>query len=135
MELFKNTKKQGDMGLGEAIYYFTSIGYTVGIPLTDSQDYDLMVDGEFGLKRVQVKTCSYKRREYEVNLSVKGGNRTSKGKIKRFDNTQSDYIFIVVTQTSDRYLIPSKELTAKHNLVLGPKYKKYLLKNQRWPNG
>lgn len=127
MEFFKNTKKQGDMGLGVAIGYFTSIGYTVGIPLTDSQDYDLIIDDGNHLGRVQVKTCSYKRKSYEVNLSVKGGNRTSVGKLKKFDNTNCDYLFIV-TEKLDKYLIPSQELVAKYNLVLGPKYKKYLIK-------
>lgn len=115
------------MGLGVAIGYFTSIGYTVGIPLTDSQDYDLIIDDGNHLGRVQVKTCSYKRKSYEVNLSVKGGNRTSVGKLKKFDNTNCDYLFIV-TEKLDKYLIPSQELVAKYNLVLGPKYKKYLIK-------
>lgn len=40
----KNSKKQGDAGLGEAIAYFTRLGYTVQLPLTDSQDYALVVD-------------------------------------------------------------------------------------------
>jgi len=115
------------MGLGVAISYFTAEGYTVAIPLTDSQDYDLIVDIKNRLRKVQVKTCSYKRRSYEANLSVKGGNRTSRGKIKRFDNTKCDYLF-VVTKSSEKYLISSKKIVAKHNLVLGPKYNKYLIK-------
>ena len=127
MKFFKNTKKQGYMGLGAAIFYFTTIGQTVAIPLTDSQDYDLIVDIDNLLKRVQVKSCSYKRKHYEVNLSIKGGNRTNKGKIKRFDNSNCDYLF-VITKNLDKYLIPTKDLVAKCNLVLGPKYKKYLLK-------
>lgn len=127
MKLFKNTKKQGDMGLGVAINYFTSQGYTVGVPLTDSQDYDLMIDDGNRLSRVQVKTCSYKRRSYEVNLSIKGGNRTSKGTLKRFDGTRCDYVFIV-TITNEKYLIPCSDLAVECNLVLGPKYNKYLLK-------
>lgn len=32
----KNSKKQGDVGLDLAIVYFTSKGYCVSIPLTDS---------------------------------------------------------------------------------------------------
>ena len=124
---FKNTKKQGDMGLGAAIHFFTSRGYTVGIPLTDSQDYDLIVDDGDQLGRVQVKTCSFKRRSYEVNLSIKGGNRSSKGKVKQFDATKCDFLF-VITENQEKYLIPSRELVARYNLVLGPKYKKFLIK-------
>jgi len=126
MKFFKNTKKQGDMGLGAAIFYFTSIGQTVAIPLTDSQDYDLIVDDD-SLKKVQIKTCSFKRKYYEVNLSTKGGNRTSIGSLKRFNNDNCDYLF-VITENFEKYLIPTKDLVAKCNLVLGPKYKKYLLK-------
>lgn len=39
-----NSKKQGDVGLGTDISFFTQRGWTVSIPLTDSQDYDLVVD-------------------------------------------------------------------------------------------
>lgn len=39
-----NPKKQGDAGLGVAIGWFTTHGYTMSVPLTDSQDYDLIVD-------------------------------------------------------------------------------------------
>jgi hypothetical protein len=124
---FKNTKKQGDMGLGSAIFYFTNIGQTVSIPLTDSQDYDLVVDVDNSLKKVQIKSCNFKRKYYEVNLSIKGGNRTSIGTIKRFNNSNCDYLFIIINQ-SEKYLIPTKELSAKCNLVLGPKYQKYLVK-------
>lgn len=127
MNLFKNTKKQGDMGLGVAIFHFTNLGQTVAIPLTDSQDYDLIVDLDNSLKKIQIKSCSFKRKYYEVNLSVKGGNRTSTGNIKRFNNSNCDYLFIV-TDKFEKYLIPTKNLLAKCNLVLGPKYQKYLLK-------
>ena len=53
---YRNTKKQGDVGLGAAIAFFSNLGYTVATPLTDSQNYDLVVDMDEGLKKVQVKT-------------------------------------------------------------------------------
>ncbi len=127
MNSFKNTKKQGDMGLGTAIFHFTKLGQTVSIPLTDSQDYDLITDFNGLLKKIQIKTCNFKRKYYEVNLSVKGGNRTSKGSIKKFNNSNCDYLFIVINQIK-KYLIPTKGLKAQCNLVLGPKYQKYLVK-------
>ena len=43
-EKAKNSKAQGDIGLSQAIAYFAKEGYTVCIPLTDSQDYDLIVE-------------------------------------------------------------------------------------------
>jgi hypothetical protein len=115
----KNTKKQGDIGLGHAIAYFVSAGYTVSIPLTDSQDYDLIVDNGT-LYRVQVKTTKYKSQYgiYLVSLTVKGGNR-SYNTIKPFDSTKVDLVF-VLTNSGDKYLIPSKGLGSRINL--GKKY-------------
>ncbi len=39
-----NPRLQGDAGMGVAIAYFSRNGVRVGIPLTDSQPYDLMID-------------------------------------------------------------------------------------------
>jgi hypothetical protein len=69
----KNSKKQGDVGMGVAIGYFAARGITVCIPLTDSQDYDLVIDLDDVLKKVQVKTTTSKagtRRGYDVHLRV-----------------------------------------------------------------
>ena len=41
--MFQNSLKQGNAGLGKAIAYFTINGYGVCIPLTDSEDWDLIV--------------------------------------------------------------------------------------------
>lgn len=39
---FDSNKEKGNSGLGMAIAYFTTKGYTVSIPLNDTQDYDLV---------------------------------------------------------------------------------------------
>jgi len=39
----RNTKKQGDAGVGMAIGWCVSVGWTVCVPLTDSQEYDLVI--------------------------------------------------------------------------------------------
>lgn len=122
--MFLNTKKQGDWGLGQAIAYFTSIGWTVCIPLTDSQDYDIVVDNGAQLLRVQIKTTTYKSKYgiYRALLSVQGGNR-SYNTIKKFDNTKVDFVF-VVTGDNELYLLPSDILGA-NCVMLGKKYQKY----------
>ena len=51
----KNTKIQGSIGLGQAIACFTKLGYIVSVPLNDSQDYDLIVEIDNKLYKVQVK--------------------------------------------------------------------------------
>ena len=126
---FMNTKKQGDIGLGQAIGYFTSLGFTVSVPLTDSQEYDLIVDNGFSLNRVQVKRCTYKRKgNYNVSLTVKGGNRTSTGKIKKFDKDKVDVV--VVSTPESLYVISTLEMTTKSQLTLNENFEKYCVQRQ-----
>ena len=121
-----NSKKKGDIGLGVAIGYFTEKGYTVSIPLTDSQDYDLIVDiPDVGIKRVQIKTTEYKTKHgiYTINLSVKGGNR-SFNTIKKFNWKNSDYLF-VYTCDKRKFFIPTWETMPKGAMNLGKDKEKY----------
>lgn len=123
----KNSKKQGDVGLGIAIGWFCQNGLTVSIPLTDSQDYDLVVDTIDGLDRVQVKTTSYKRRgKFTVSLSVKGGNRTSKGRIKKIDKSKVDSVF-VITADNTCYWIPTHCIESEYSITLGDKFDNFIV--------
>jgi hypothetical protein len=131
MNLFenaKNTNKQGDMGLGVAIGSFVKCGMTVSIPLTDSQDYDLIVDVDGMLDRVQVKTTSFKAKSgnYVVSLSVKGGNRTSKGTVKAFDSTKVDSVF-ATTSDGTKYWIPCTSINSAYNITLCEKYAEFIV--------
>ena len=122
----KNSKKQGDVGLGIAISYFTIKGYTVCIPLTDSQDYDLIVEFNECLNRIQVKTTFYKTKygSYQVGLKVCGGNRTY-NTVKKFDKLSCDYLFIV-TEEDNRYLIPTSVFNSlRSNINLCKKYDEF----------
>lgn len=122
----KNSNKQGDVGMGIAIGWFAQNEYTVCIPLTDSQDYDLIVERDGVLERVQVKTTSYKTPydNYKVELRVKGGNKSGTGKTKNFDCSKVESVFIV-TQDNEKYYIPTVGLNNCSSITLGEQYKKY----------
>lgn len=125
---FKNSKKQGDWGMGAAIAYFTSLGKMVAVPLTDSQDYDLVVETKAGkLRKVQVKTttCKPEYGIFQVTLKVCGGNKSTSS-VKKFDKSFADYLFIV-TSDDDCYLIPTKKLSNTSSLNLGKKFARYKL--------
>lgn len=132
----RNSKKQGDAGLGNAIAWFTKEGYTVCIPLTDSQEFDLVVEKENqGLSRVQVKTttsCSQYGR-FVVTLKTCGGNRSGAGKTKRFSSKAADLVFIL-TSKGEQYLIPANELDKKSSVNLGEKYEQYKIKEVSIPS-
>lgn len=123
---YKNSKKQGDAGLGLAIGYFCSYGHPVAIPLTDSQDYDLIVEVN-GLKKIQVKTTKHKTASglYEVGLRVLGGNSRTNYIHKHAHELDYDSLF-VVTGDGAFYLIPKTAIShLRSSLVLGAKYRSY----------
>lgn len=120
-----NWKKQGDIGMAYAIAYYSKLGWTVSIPMTDSQDYDIIVDTGSNLLKVQVKTTTQKS-EHGINvvsLRTNGGNRSSNTS-KTFDTNSSDLLF-VATNDGEFYSIPTSEITAKHSINLGEKYLPY----------
>lgn len=120
----RNPKKQGDVGLGAAIGWFTAHGYTVSVPLTDSQDYDLIVDDGNDLLRVQVKTTTFKMKaHYVVALKTCGGNRKEAWN-KRFDHSSVELLF-VLTEAGDKYLFKTSDFTAGSSMNLGPDKDKF----------
>lgn len=122
--LFDTNKEKGNSGMGLAIAYFTTNGYIVSIPLNDTQDYDLIVDKNNILKRVQVKStgCKTKYGNYQVALKSCGG---TKGKTyKTIIETEVELIFIV-TESKRMYLIPKKIIKNKATLNLCSKYSQY----------
>lgn len=121
-----NPRKQGDVGMGSAVGWFAANGYTVSLPLTDSQDYDVVVDDGSGLSRVQVRTTRHRKPNgfYEVGLRVKGGNRSGTGKVKHFDPTKVELLYLL-TEAGDKYLIPSTAVGGTRSLTLGTRYESF----------
>lgn len=121
--IFNTNKEKGNTSLGIAIAYYTSNGYTVSIPLNDTQDYDLVVDNNI-LKRVQVKStaCKTKYGNYQVALKSCGG---TKGKTyKTIIETNIDELFIL-TEDLKIYILPIEEINNKSTLNICKKCEKY----------
>ena len=72
-----NNKEIGNASLGTAIGYFTNSGCIVSIPLTDIQDYDLLVEFDDVIRKVQVKGTTFKTNYgvYQVSLKSSGGTK------------------------------------------------------------
>ena len=122
--LFSTNKEKGNAALGIAISYFASNGYTVSIPLNDTQDYDLVIEKNNVFHSIQVKGtgCKTKFGTYQVALKSCGG---TKGKTyKTIIDTQVDYVFIV-SEEKDMFLIPTEDIKNKSTLNLCGKYDKY----------
>lgn len=123
---FNSNKNIGNTALGQAIAYFTSNNYCVSIPLNDTQDYDLIVDIEGKLNKIQVRgttqQAKYKSKPYIVHLNCIGG-RTGKT-YKLIKDTDIDYLF-VVTSTYQKYLIPIHVIKYGYSLTLGKEMQQY----------
>ena len=124
---FETNKEKGNTSIGIAIAYYVSKGYTVSIPLNDTQDYDLIVDKDNLIKRVQIKStgCKTKYGNYQVALKSCGG---TKGRTyKTVIETQIDELFIL-TKDIEIYIIPKEEIINKSTLNICKKYQQYKVK-------
>lgn len=129
--MFKNSKKQGDAGLGQAIAYFTSKGHDVALPLTDSADWDLIVEIEGELKRVQVKTSRQLKENGTMifNCDVKGGNRSFSKPAKTIQHQSWDLLFLHHIISGKQAVIPKEALLGTKSQVNlgGSKYDEFLI--------
>lgn len=121
-----NSKKQGDIGMCYAIAYYSKMGYTISIPITDSQDYDLIVEtSDKEIKKVQVKTtyCKTKYGIYTVSLRTTGGNKSGNTS-KKMNKDYIDWLFIL-TDSGDTYNIPTSSINGTGSINLGDNYQEY----------
>lgn len=124
----KNSKAQGNIGLGSAIEYFTRNSFIVNVPLNDSQDYDLIVDDGIKLQKVQVRTSKSKTRHgsYCVDLRVSGGNATNKSIIRKTSKEMQYDLLFVLCDDGTKYLIPKEEFKNLVNCItVGNNYKEF----------
>ena len=110
-------KEQGDICEAFAIFYYTSLGCIVSKPLTHSPYYDLIVDTDGVLKKVECKSSRYKANEksYLVELSTKGGNSSWNKIVKKIDLKKVDEIFIL-DGDGYYYIYDSKKLHGRKSV-------------------
>ena len=128
----KYAKAQGNAGMGMAIAYFTSLDLPVAVPLTDSQPWDLVVEIDGELKKIQCKTSRSLAPSggYSVDLRITHHSNTKLKNIPA-DKSKFDYYFIL-TDDSAMYLIPSDKVEARSTIVVGNKYTEYRLTMGSW---
>jgi hypothetical protein len=104
-------KQIGRIGLSMAIAYFTSKGYTVSIPMNDTQWYDLVIEKDGVFETVQCKGTETETKT--VDLRSTGG---TKGSV--YDNVTHhknlSYLFCVDKELS-MWCIPMKDLLESGN--------------------
>ena len=103
--ILETNKDKGRAGLSLAITYFSLNGYTVSLPMNDTQWYDMIVEKDGVFQTVQCKFTASK--ENTISLRSMGG---TKG--KEYDNVKNhplDLLFCA-DKNLHMYLIPMKDL-------------------------
>ncbi|WP_079575130.1 group I intron-associated PD-(D/E)XK endonuclease [Krasilnikoviella flava] len=122
-EVAPDIKRLGRAGPLLAAAWFTLCGQDVSWPLEPSR-YDLLVGGEGGIRRVQVKTTTVRASEsWKVYLSTTGKAR------RTYDLAEIDDFFVIDGDLT-YYLIPIAAVGGLHALHLSA-YARYRLQ-QAW---
>lgn len=121
-----NPRKQGEIGFSDAIGWFGRRALTVSIPLVDAQAYDLIVDLDGALAKVQVKTSTFRnsRGRFQVMLATHGGNQ-SFHTTKPFDSTATELLYVLAG--GNRWVIPSERITATRGITMGAKVEPWIV--------
>ena len=127
----KTTTEQGDIGEARAIYEYVKLGYIVSKPINDKAKYDLIIDKDGVLQRVQVKTSSNHVKEnnniYKIKISSDYANRNVS--IRKPRNELDYDILFVLVESGEVWSIPVEHLgDVKTQInVGGTKYQEYKL--------
>lgn len=121
-----NTKQQGDIGVAHAIYHYTLSGHAVSIPNTDNTRYDLILDKEGVLYRVQCKTTGRKTPLglYRVEFRTRGGNQSWNGDSKLINVEETDLVW-VSTLDREGYEFPIDAVAGLTSITLNNSCDKY----------
>ena len=126
-------RRQGDLGEASAIELLTASGGRISFPLFHSPDYDLILELNGRLLRVQVKTSTRRTRigNWHVMLATRGGNQSWNGLVKRFDSSRCELLFALVGD-GRRWLVPASEIEGRVGITLGgPKYSEFEVERGR----
>lgn len=106
-----SSKDKGRAGLSLAIAYFGTNGYTVSLPLNDTQWYDLIIEKDGKFQTVQCKFTSSANKS--ISLRSTGG---AKGII--YDNVLNHSLDILFCADDEMnlFLIPMKDLREAGNV-------------------
>lgn len=101
-----STKREiGNAALSMAIAYFGSNGYIVSVPLNDTQDYDLIVDRDGVVQKVQVKGTTTKDTDNSYSVNLRSISGTTRKAYKTVKDTNVDLLFCMCGDGT-MYLIP-----------------------------
>jgi hypothetical protein len=113
-----------DAGAAIATTWFMLCGCNAAIPVEPTV-YDLLVSMPAGIKRVQVKTTTYNKDGWVVQVGRRPYSAGNRGQLVPYDPDSLDYFFILDGDLT-MYLIPSCVLAGRVGVLLR-NYRKYIV--------
>lgn len=109
--LFETNRDKGRAGMALAIGYFGSHGYTVNVPLNDTQWYDLVIEKDGIFQTVQCKATGSK--DNSIGLRSAGGTNGS-----TYDNVLSHAVDLLFCLSGEQqiYIIPVEDIRNSGNV-------------------
>jgi hypothetical protein len=107
-----------------AIAYFGSNGYVVSVPLNDTQDYDLVVDKDGKLQKVQVKGTNRRGTGNAYTIGLRTISGTTRQAYKTVIDTDVDLLFCLCGDGT-MYLIPKEDVANRCEINLSKEKSKY----------
>jgi hypothetical protein len=104
------TKAKGDLAELKVAADLVAKGYGVSLPFGEDSDYDLIVDRDGELERVQVKYASSKRGVIAVNCRSHSWTNGKVRRTKRYTPAMIDWIAVYDPSEDRCYYVPSNEL-------------------------
>ncbi len=106
-----NSKHKGEITEAIIIAEFLKLNISVARPFGDNQPYDLIIDINGGLKKVQIKTGRLRNGVVIFNAITSVNTLIDKRRIVRNYIGKIDYFAIYCPDTTECYLVPISECT------------------------
>jgi hypothetical protein len=125
-DLIPDIKRLRDAGAAIAAMWFLLCGCNASFPV-EPTIYDLLVSMPAGIKRVQVKTTTYKKDGWEVQVGRRPYSVGNRGLQVPYDPDALDFFFILDGDLT-MYLIPSRVIAGRVGILLR-NYSQYIVGN------
>jgi hypothetical protein len=104
-----NTVKIGDISEAKVLSRFLELGYTVLLPWSNGERYDLVIEREGKFARIQVKTGRLISNGACLEFNVSSTNGSSRQR-SSYDKNQIDYFAVYCANNNKVYLISINEV-------------------------
>lgn len=125
----RETKSVGDLSEVILLYAFVTMGYQVSVPWGENHRYDLIVEKENTLLRIQVKTGRLRMgsiwfNAYSSHAHRNGGQRSYRG--------DADYFGVYCPDVQRVFLVPVEDVTENQGCLRWARAKNSQSRKIRW---